>query len=140
MTTVLVFDSDYSPEGVARRLREELARRNLSESAAARHYGVPQQWVNRRMTGLTSWKVSELAHFCRVLELSYTYIVAGGRPLPEPPDGTAAPTPATVTPLRQQLNNTADTDAAGIDDAASAYIQLAEPKPSTLRLTAECSA
>lgn len=89
MTTLIYTDWDYSPSGVKRRLKEEFARHDIeSETYAARRYGVPQQWVSRRMTGETGWRLEELEGFCRALGLSYVYVVTGIRSVAQPPPGT----------------------------------------------------
>jgi hypothetical protein len=86
MTTVIMMDADYTLAGVKRRLREEFARQGIeSDTEAAGRYDVPQQWLSRRMTGETEWKVGELEEFCRGLGLSYVYVAAGIRALPSPP-------------------------------------------------------
>lgn len=80
---MIMMDADYSPAGVKRRLKEEFARHGIdSETEAARRYDVPQQWLSRRMTGETEWKLGELPEFCEALGLYYPYVAAGVRPLP----------------------------------------------------------
>lgn len=91
MTTLVLLDADRSPAGVLRRLREELARQDLSDTAAARRYEVPQQWVSRRMTGHVDWKVSELEDFCDTLGLSYLYVATGVREVFEAPPASPHP-------------------------------------------------
>jgi hypothetical protein len=87
MTTMIMMDADHTPAGVKRRLREEFARHGIeSDTTAAERYNVPQQWLSRRMTGETDWKVWELEEFCRGLGLSYVYVATGIRPLPPPLD------------------------------------------------------
>lgn len=85
MTTWIMFDSDISPDGVTRRLREEMARRGIpSDSHAAKMYGKhPQQWVSRRMNADTDWKLQELHEFCDVLTLDYVYVTTGIRTVPD---------------------------------------------------------
>ena len=89
-----MFDSDTTPGGVARRLREEMARHGIaSDAAAARLYGKhPQQWVSRHMNGDTDWKLGELLDFCAVLGLDYIYAISGIRTIPGG-DGGGQPLP-----------------------------------------------
>ena len=85
MSSLVIIDFDHSPAGVTRRLREQFAAHGMSASEAARRYGVPQQWVSRRMTGITAWTIEDLEDFCRTLGLSYLYIAAGIRTVAEEP-------------------------------------------------------
>ena len=65
---------------VNRRFREELARHDIgTETEAARRAGVQQQWLSRRLTGATSWTVTDLQMVCDKLDLSYVYVATGLR-------------------------------------------------------------
>lgn len=45
---------------VGANVRAELARRSLTQDDLARHLGLPQPAVSRRIRGLTPWTVDEL--------------------------------------------------------------------------------
>jgi hypothetical protein len=132
MTTLIMMDEDYSPAGIKRRIKEEFARHGIdSESDAAERYGRPQQWLNRRMTGDTKWNIGELEDFCRVLGISYVYVVSGIRPVPpNPPDGLGGGTGAdvdNVVELKRRAPRDVPTRAEqSIDEDAAQYIALSE--------------
>ncbi|WP_133054320.1 hypothetical protein [Mycolicibacter kumamotonensis] len=71
---------DVTPESVAKRLRQELLRRDIpSDTEAARQAGVKQQWLSRRLTGQTPWTLIDLQHVCGELDLSLDYVICGNR-------------------------------------------------------------
>lgn len=45
---------------VGANVRAELARRSLTQDDLARHLGLPQPAVSRRIRGVTAWTVDEL--------------------------------------------------------------------------------
>lgn len=135
MTTMFVFDEDYSADGINRRLDEEFARRGIkTETEAAKRYGRPQQWVSRHLTGATAWKLTDLRDFCDKLGLDYPYVILGIRQQPKPPtDGEQAkaggqiirfPAPPKPVPLPR------DTDT--VDEDALRYVAIAEGDSSLL--------
>ncbi|MDD7813639.1 hypothetical protein PP713_13805 [Mycobacterium sp. CSUR Q5927] len=64
----------------SQRFHEELDRRGIaSASEAARQAGVEQQWLSRRLTGATDWKLKELQGICEQLNLCFAYITTGHR-------------------------------------------------------------
>jgi hypothetical protein len=129
MTTLIMMDADHTPAGIKRRLREEFARHSIdSETDAAQRYGRPQQWVSRRMTGETEWKVGELDDFCRVLGLSFVYVATGIRPiLPNPPGDYGPPDiiADNVVRLPPRARRSRESDEAVADEALR-YIALAD--------------
>ena len=96
MTTFVLFDSDYSPTGVVRRIREEFARHGIkSDARAAALADRKQQWLQRLMSGQQDWRMSELQDFCAALGLDFLYVVAGIRSLPS---GGGVPQPPMQVP------------------------------------------
>lgn len=88
MTTWIMFDSDISPDGVRRRIKEEFGRTGInSDAQAAKRFAKPQQWVSRHMTGQTDWKLQELQQFCDSLGLDYIYVTTGIRTVTPPTNG-----------------------------------------------------
>jgi len=72
---------DVTPSAIAKRFRQELLRRDIpSDSEAARAAEVPQQWLSRRLTGETPWRLPELENVCERLGLSLDYVIGGERP------------------------------------------------------------
>lgn len=133
MTTLIMMDEDFSPAGIKRRIKEEFARHGIgSESEAAERYGRPQQWVSRRMTGETEWKISELKDFCRALGLSYVYVTTGIRPVPPrtPGGGLGAngEEAANVIELvsRRSVQDVPAPAEQSIDEDAAQYVALSE--------------
>ncbi|WP_207555076.1 helix-turn-helix domain-containing protein, partial [Mycobacteroides abscessus] len=85
MTTLMLVDGsrgECRSKAVVRRIREELARQGVSVSEVARRHGLAQQYVSRRMTGATDWKVGELDDFCAAAGISFGYVTTGVRQLP----------------------------------------------------------
>ena len=71
---------DVTPGAIAKRFRQDLLRRDIpSDSEAARAAEVPQQWLSRRLTGETPWRLPELENVCERLGLSLDYVIAGER-------------------------------------------------------------
>ncbi|MCV7099460.1 helix-turn-helix domain-containing protein [Mycobacterium palustre] len=136
MTTLIMIDGaadEPAAAAINRRLRQEFAGRGLSETAAAELGGRKQQWLSRRLTGVTDWAVGELVHFCNALGLSFTYITTGIREVPPMPPNPPAPA---INPSRTQrrggqllrLPTQAEVSDA-VDDNALAYLRLADEAP-----------
>lgn len=137
MTTLIMIDGDDgepASDAINRRLREELAGRRLSETAAADLCGRKQQWLSRRLTGVTDWAVGELEQTCQALGLSFTYITTGIRQIPPmPPPNPPAPAVA-WEPIQQtrRLRVAADSRAEvsdAVNDEALAYLRLVDETP-----------
>ncbi|MBT2594760.1 helix-turn-helix transcriptional regulator [Arthrobacter sp. ISL-72] len=79
---------------VARRLRGQLAERNLKGSGLARLTGLPQQTISRKLLGGTPFTLDELQAICEVTGISLEYILLGlptsTGPVP-PRDGERTP-------------------------------------------------
>src|SRR5512139_2279985 len=85
MNNLVLVDSkpgENRSQAIARRLREELAGRNLSISELARRLGTTQQRLSRRVTGTTDWRVEEVEQICAVAALDCDYVLTGIRALP----------------------------------------------------------
>lgn len=95
MTTLTFIDGlgrgETRAAAVARRLRSELAAKNIKAAAAARICGVTQPWMSRRLTGRTPFDINDLDLVCDLLGISYEYVASGIRPIPPPPppDGSS---------------------------------------------------
>lgn len=72
---------------VARRLRSELAAKQLTGTAVARALGKTQPWISRRLNATVAFSVDELDLLCETLGISFNYVTAGIRALPGRPDG-----------------------------------------------------
>lgn len=86
---------------VARRLRGQLAERNIKGSALSRMTGLPQQTISRKLLGGTPFTLDELHDICDVTGISLEYILLGTRssstaPFP-PQDGEQSPKPKPVS-------------------------------------------
>jgi hypothetical protein len=81
MTNSMERPTDGYAIAVARRFREQLAGHGYrSEKLAAEKYlSKPQQWLNARLRGETSWGVAELHWACETLGLDHMYVVTGLR-------------------------------------------------------------
>jgi transcriptional regulator with XRE-family HTH domain len=80
---------------VARRLRGQLAERNIKGSALSRMTGLPQQTISRKLLGGTPFTLDELHDICDVTGISLEFILLGTRnsgtgPVP-PQDGESSP-------------------------------------------------
>lgn len=62
---------------VARRLRGQLAERNIKGSALARMTGLPQQTISRKLLGGTPFTLDELQAICDVTDISLDYVLLG---------------------------------------------------------------
>ncbi|WP_160665382.1 helix-turn-helix domain-containing protein [Pseudarthrobacter sp. ATCC 49987] len=62
---------------VARRLRGQLAERNIKGSELARLTGLPQSTVSRKLLGGTPFTLDELQSICEVSGISLEYILVG---------------------------------------------------------------
>lgn len=71
---------------VARRLRGQLAERNISVSELARRLNVPQQKLQRRHAGKTEFKLDEIDDIERVTGIDATYLLTGLK-TEKPPTG-----------------------------------------------------
>ncbi len=90
MTTLMVVDGERGEsrsKAVIRRLRAELAYMGTTAADVAKKMGLAQQYVSRRMTGATDWKVGELDDFCAAAGISFGYVTTGVRPIPGKNDG-----------------------------------------------------
>ena len=66
-------------EAVARRLRGELAERELSHAEAGRRIGINPSGMSRRMKGLHPWDISELDEIERTCGVDLDYVLTGRR-------------------------------------------------------------
>lgn len=102
MATLMLVDGNRGEsisKAIARRIREELARVDLSVSEVARRLGTTQQRLSRRMTGSTEWEITDLDEFCRRAGISFVYVTTGIREIVSHnpgPDGGAAVAPKTT--------------------------------------------
>jgi transcriptional regulator with XRE-family HTH domain len=71
---------------VARRLRGQLAERNIKGAELARLTGLPQSTVSRKLLGGTPFTLDELQGICDVTGIDIGFILVGVR-------GESAPTP-----------------------------------------------
>lgn len=87
MTTLIVIDGHDTGERrsaeVARRFRSELGALNISTTEAARRCNMTQAWMSRRTSGRVPFDVDDLDMVCRILGISYDYVVAGIRAIPD---------------------------------------------------------
>ncbi|MDN4645387.1 helix-turn-helix domain-containing protein [Arthrobacter sp. PsM3] len=88
---------------VARRLRGQLAERNIKGSALSRMTGLPQQTISRKLIGGTPFTLDELQAICDVTGISLEYILMGTLsargPIP-PRDGERNPKSEAVSNTR----------------------------------------
>lgn len=79
---------------VARRLRGQLAERNIKGSALSRMTDLPQQTISRKLLGGTPFTLDELQDICDVTGINLEYILLGraisSEPVP-PQDGEYSP-------------------------------------------------
>lgn len=64
-------------QAVARRLRGQLAERNISASELARRLGVPQPKIQRRHAGITELRLDEIDDIARVTGIDAVYLLTG---------------------------------------------------------------
>ena len=78
-------------DAVARRLRGELAERQISHSEAGRRIGINPSGMSRRMKGKHPWDLDELALVEETCGIDLDYVLTGRRnaenPHPDGPDG-----------------------------------------------------
>lgn len=85
---------------VARRLRGQLAERNIKGSGLSRLTGLPQQTISRKLLGGTPFTLDELQSICDVTGISLDFILLGRvestGPVP-PQGGESHPKPKAVS-------------------------------------------
>lgn len=72
-----VIAGETRSQAVARRLRGQLAERNITPSELARRLGVPQPKMQRRHAGKTPIQLDELDDIERVTGISAEYLLTG---------------------------------------------------------------
>lgn len=60
---------------VAVAIRVELARRQSSQAALAKHLNLSQPAIHRRMTGKVPWRITELTQVAEFLDISVNELV-----------------------------------------------------------------
>lgn len=124
---------------VARRLRGQLAERNIKGSELARLTGLPQSTVSRKLLGGTPFTLDELQSICGVTGISLGYILVGlateSGPVP-PKDGESRPKPKAVSnnvPLDYKVGDSAEEES-NVHELFPSWQQPAADQP--LRKTA----
>ncbi|MEE2568579.1 helix-turn-helix transcriptional regulator [Pseudarthrobacter sp. J64] len=87
---------------VARRLRGQLAERNIKGAELARLTGLPQSTISRKLLGGTPFTLDELQGICDVTGIDLGFILVGlGNSVPTPPrDGERSPKSDSVSDRR----------------------------------------
>ncbi|WP_207551473.1 helix-turn-helix domain-containing protein, partial [Mycobacteroides abscessus] len=101
MTTLMAVDGDRGETraaAVARRVREELAGKRIRYNELARAIGKSPQAISRRISGEIPWDVDELDRACESTGISYAYVTAGIRPVPDGGPGGSSPRPGLPLP------------------------------------------
>ncbi|NOS27754.1 helix-turn-helix domain-containing protein [Mycobacteroides abscessus] len=101
MTTLMAVDGDRGESraaAVARRIREECAGRRIKYSELARAVGISPQAMSSRISGKVAWAVDELDRACAGTGISYIYVTAGIRPVPDGGPGGSSPRPGLPLP------------------------------------------
>jgi transcriptional regulator with XRE-family HTH domain len=151
MTTENVISGDYPdeplPQAVARRLRGQLAEHRMTLDDLGRVLGISRMGASRRVNGLTPVTLAELEIIDAMTPITATYLLTGHHPLATPPPPPSHPSEAPQTagaPIRRLRRRTStaggrakrdDRRLAGVqadevdevDDAAIAYLRLADP-------------
>ncbi|QPG69125.1 helix-turn-helix domain-containing protein [Mycolicibacterium mucogenicum] len=105
MTTLMIVDGrrgeESRSEGIARRIKGEIAQNGLSMVRAAGLVGMTQAKFSRRMTGNVDFGIAELDDICQKLGISFEYITSGIRAIPngDGPDGGGVVRPKGFEPL-----------------------------------------
>jgi len=67
---------DQLAERVSTTVRDEMTRLKLSQDTVAKHLGLSQAAVHRRLTGAVSWRLDELAALAGLLDIDAEQLVA----------------------------------------------------------------
>lgn len=107
---------------VARRLRGQLAERNLKGAGLARLTGLPQQTISRKLLGGTPFTLDELQSICDVTGISLDFILLGRTvstgPVP-PQGGESHPKPKAVSnnkPLDYKVGDSDDDESSNVTE------------------------
>lgn len=87
-------------QAVARRLRGQLAEKQISGLQLAQMTGLGRSLINRRLQGETALNTDELEQIEQATGISATYLLTGIRPDQDDPDGGGAPSRARTEDLR----------------------------------------
>lgn len=83
---------------MARRIREECAGRRIKYTELARAVGISPQAMSTRISGKVAWAVDELDRACAGTGISYIYVTAGIKPVPDRGPGGGGDNPGEANP------------------------------------------